>query len=229
VREHIVQLLMDELRWGGPFLVLPQNSGDPSSEHPAAGLDLESLELRVRTCRACRLAATRKNTVFGEGDPRARLMFIGEGPGAVEDDTGRPFVGPAGELLTRIIAAMGLDRKDVYIANVVKCRPPGNRDPEPDEIRACMGYLEDQIRLVGPQVIVALGRVASHALLDETTPIGRLRGTFRRYGDIPLMPTYHPSYLLQNEARKKDVWEDMKKVMYVLGLKRVQRGSPGRS
>jgi len=223
VKQRILDLLQEEANWSGPFFV-PVSDASPACD----AVDLDDLVEAVRTCSACRLALTRKNVVFGEGNPHASLMFVGEGPGAVEDDTGRPFVGPAGELLTRIIGAMGLGREDVYIANVVKCRPPHNRDPEPDEVEACIGYLRAQIRAVNPRVIVTLGRVASHALLGETTPIGRLRGTFRSYEGVDVMPTFHPSYLLQNPSRKRDVWEDMKKVMGVLGLTPSQRESSGR-
>lgn len=214
MKEQIIELLKEEARWSGPFL-LPV----AISLHHSEGPDLETISAAVNACRACRLALTRTNVVFGEGDPHAALMFVGEGPGAVEDATGRPFVGPAGELLTRMIAAMGLERPRVYIANVVKCRPPGNRDPEPDEIEACIGYLRAQIRAVRPRVIIALGRVASHALLGVSTPLGRLRGNFFTYEGISVMPTYHPSYLLQNPERKRDTWQDVQKVMEVLGLK----------
>jgi len=146
-------------------------------------------------------------------------MFIGEAPGAVEDETGRPFVGPAGNLLTDIIEkGMGLKRPDVYIANIIKCRPPGNRDPQPDEIKVCIGYLEAQISAIKPRVIVLLGRIASHTLLETETAISRLRGTFQSYNGIMAMPTFHPSYLLQNPLKKRDVWEDIKKVMEYLEL-----------
>ena len=150
--------------------------------------------------------------VFGSGDPNADLMLVGEGPGAEEDRQGLPFVGPAGELLTRIIQAIDLSREQVYIANVVKCRPPGNRDPQPDEIGACIGFLERQIELVQPKVIVALGRIAAQSLLGTDEPIGRMRGRWYRVQGVPTMVTYHPAALLRNPALKRPVWEDMQQV-----------------
>jgi uracil-DNA glycosylase family 4 len=150
--------------------------------------------------------------VFGDGDSDADLMFIGEGPGAEEDRQGLPFVGRAGQLLNKIIEAIDLRREDVYIANIVKCRPPGNRDPHPDEVAACRPYLEQQIQLVAPRVIVALGRVAAQALLGESTPIGKLRGHWHSAYDVAVMPTYHPAALLRNSALKRPVWDDMQRV-----------------
>jgi DNA polymerase len=228
LRDRVIELLKDEERWAGPYLVARIHGHGDAPVQRQGPAPLEDLERTVRGCTACGLSRTRRNLVFGEGNAAARLMFVGEAPGATEDETGRPFVGKAGELLTRIIAAMGLDRKDVYIANAVKCRPPGNRDPQPEEIGACIGYLRAQVRTIRPKVIVALGRVAAQALLEESLPIGRLRGTFRSFEGIPVMPTFHPSYLLQNESRKRDVWEDMKKVMDALGLKPAGRGGSGR-
>ena len=148
----------------------------------------------------------------------ARLVFIGEGPGRDEDNQGRPFVGEAGRLLTRILKAMGLARESVYICNVVKCRPPHNRDPEPDEIAACIPFLERQIRLVRPEVICTLGRIAAQTLLGQDFKITEQRGKWYSFGDIPLMPTYHPAYLLRNRNAKRDVWEDVQKIMQHLGL-----------
>ncbi|HTQ80208.1 MAG TPA: uracil-DNA glycosylase, partial [Thermoanaerobaculia bacterium] len=145
-------------------------------------------------------------------DPRASLMLIGEGPGAEEDRQGLPFVGAAGELLTRILQAIELRRDQVYIANIVKCRPPGNRDPQPDEVAACRSYLEAQIDLVAPRVLVALGRVAAQTLLGNETPIGRLRGRWHEVRGIPLMVTYHPAALLRNQEYKRPTWEDMQQV-----------------
>jgi DNA polymerase len=157
--------------------------------------------------------------VFGVGDPRARLLFVGEGPGRDEDLQGEPFVGRAGQLLTDIIEkGMKLKRSDVYICNVVKCRPPENRNPEPDEVEACSPFLVRQIELVSPEVIVALGKFAAQTLLQTTTPITKLRGEWREYRGVPLMPTLHPAYLLRNPADKRLVWEDVKKVMARLGL-----------
>ena len=147
-------------------------------------------------------------------------MFIGEAPGAVEDETGMPFMGPAGNLLSDIIEkGMGLKRPDVFITNILKCRPPADRDPLPDEVAACIGFLHAQIRAVSPKIIVVLGRIAAHTLLDDTTPISKLRGTFKEYLGILAMPTYHPNYLLHNPSKKRDVWEDIKKVMEVLGIR----------
>ncbi len=150
--------------------------------------------------------------MFGDGDLRARLMFIGEGPGAEEDRTGLPFVGRAGELLTRIIQAIGMERAQVYIANIVKCRPPGNREPQPDEVAACRGYLEAQIDAIRPLVVVALGRVAAQTLLGNNTPIGKMRGQWFEVRGVPVMVTYHPAALLRNPAFKRPTWEDMQQV-----------------
>jgi DNA polymerase len=150
--------------------------------------------------------------VFGSGDPHADLMFIGEGPGAEEDRRGLPFVGPAGELLTRIIRAIGLEREQVYIANVVKCRPPRNRDPEPDEVTACRGYLEAQIDLVRPRVIVALGRVAAQSLLGNDLPLGRMRGQWYTVRGVDTRVTYHPAALLRNASLKRPTWDDLQQV-----------------
>jgi uracil-DNA glycosylase family 4 len=167
-------------------------------------------------CTRCKLHAGRTNLVFGVGNPNASLMFVGEGPGADEDEQGIPFVGRAGQLLTQIITAMGYNRDQVYIANVVKCRPPNNRNPEPDEIEQCEPFLMRQIDAIQPRVIVALGKFAAQTLLRSTEPISRLRGRFHRIGSAHLMPTFHPSYLLRNPASKREVWEDMKQVMAVL-------------
>jgi len=167
-------------------------------------------------CRRCKLWRTRTHLVFGEGSPTAALMFIGEGPGAEEDLQGRPFVGPAGQLLNNLLAKLGLSREEVYIANVVKSRPPGNREPEPDEIAACLPFLKKQIEAIQPRVIVTLGRVATQALLDTATPLTKLRGTWQRYQGIPVMPTFHPSYLLRFPRERFKTWEDMQKVMEFL-------------
>ena len=163
-------------------------------------------------CRRCKLHTSRTNLVFGVGDPHARLMFVGEGPGQDEDEQGEPFVGKAGQLLTRIIEAIGLERSDVYIANVVKSRPPQNRNPEPDEIAACMPFLERQIASIAPAVIVTLGNVPTKALLGVETGIMRMRGNWREYRGIPVMPTFHPAYLLRTPGDKRLVWDDMRKV-----------------
>jgi len=180
---------------------------------------LRQIREELGDCKRCKLHEKRTNIVFGEGDPYARIMFIGEGPGEDEDAQGIPFVGKAGKLLTDIIEkGMGLRRSEVYITNVVKSRPPGNRDPEPDEIKACMPFLERQVDVVRPEAIVALGRVAAQALLQTELPIGRLRGDWHEYRGIPLMPTYHPSYLLRSPGAKRQVWEDIKLVMNKLDI-----------
>jgi DNA polymerase len=187
----------------------------------AAGSKARALALlrdqEIGDCRRCRLCESRTHVVFGVGDAEARLMFVGEGPGHDEDVQGIPFVGRAGQLLTDIIKAMGLSRERVYIANVVKCRPPENRTPEPDEVAACRGFLETQIEIIAPAVIVCLGAVAVQALLGATGGITRIRGQMREYRGIPVMPTFHPAYLLRNPSAKKDVWADMKKVLSILG------------
>jgi uracil-DNA glycosylase family 4 len=170
-------------------------------------------------CRRCKLCRGRTNIVFGVGDPSARLMFVGEGPGEDEDLKGEPFVGKAGALLTDIITkGMGLRREDVYIANVVKCRPPENRDPEPDEIVACEPFLRRQIEIVRPEVLVSLGKFATQALLGDRTPISRRRGQWHEYAGTPLMPTFHPAYLLRNPSDKRLVWQDIQLVMARLGI-----------
>jgi DNA polymerase len=181
--------------------------------------DLGELRDAIGDCRRCRLAGGRTQVVFGVGDPKARLLFVGEGPGRDEDLKGEPFVGRAGALLTDIIEkGMRLRRADVYICNVVKCRPPENRNPEPDEVATCSPFLVRQISLVGPEVIVALGKFAAQTLLATTTPISKLRGRWYEYHGVPLMPTLHPAYLLRNPADKKLVWQDIKLVMARLGL-----------
>ncbi len=188
----------------------------PLEEAPAAPPKRPTLaEIReeMGDCRRCKLWRTRKNLVFGEGSPTAALMFVGEGPGAEEDLQGRPFVGAAGQLLNRLLSRMGLSREEVYIANVVKSRPPGNREPEADEIAACLPFLQKQIEAIRPRVIVALGRVAAQALLGTNTPLTRLRGTWQKYRDIPVMPTFHPSYLLRFPKERHKTWEDMQQVM----------------
>ncbi len=179
---------------------------------------LAELADRVRACQACRLAQGRTQTVFGVGSPSARLFIVGEGPGYEEDQRGEPFVGEAGQLLNRILAAMGLSREEVYIANVVKCRPPKNRTPEPDEMAACAGFLESQIVAVQPQLIVTLGATAARALLGGAGSVGRLRGRVHEWRGIAVVPTYHPAYLLRTPAAKRSVWEDMQLAMARLGL-----------
>jgi uracil-DNA glycosylase family 4 len=188
-----------------------------TSRGPEAGLPAVREELG--DCTRCRLHKGRKNIVFGEGNPKAVLVFVGEGPGQEEDIEGRPFVGAAGQLLTDIIVkGMGLTREDVYICNIVKCRPPNNRNPEPDEINSCEPFLAGQLRAIGPRVIVALGNIAAKTLLKTGEGITALRGTWHAYHGIPLMPTFHPAYLLRNPRDKKLVWEDIQQVMAKLGL-----------
>ena len=187
---------------------------------------LEQVAAEVNVCRKCEIGITRTNAVPGEGHPKARLVFVGEAPGADEDAQGRPFVGRAGQLLTRMVESMGLKREEVYIGNTLKCRPPGNRDPKTEEIENCNPFLRRQLALLEPEVIVALGRPAAQTLLETTRPIGQLRGQFHEYyysdskPPAKVMPTYHPAYLLRNytkEARGK-VWDDLQKVMKELGL-----------
>ncbi len=184
-------------------------------------------ETQVRTCTRCSLAQTRAQTVFGQGDPTARLVFVGEAPGFEEDKQGLAFVGRAGQLLTKMIAAMGLSRDEVFICNVLKCRPPGNRDPAADEILACHPYLQEQLAIIEPKVLVALGAPASKTLLRTAERIGKLRGRFHEYHPsgiegvgpvIPVMPTYHPAYLLRNANEKTKAWADLQMVMKLLGL-----------
>lgn len=178
---------------------------------------MEKIKREVMKCNGCRLSSTKKNFVFGEGNLEAPVMFIGEGPGEDEDNSGRPFVGKAGQLLTKIIEnGMKIPRESVYIANIVKCRPPSNRDPLPDEASACIGYLKRQIETINPKVIVLLGKVAAKHLLGLETTITKARETTYSYGNIKVFVTYHPSALLRNEDYKRPVWEDIKKVMSYL-------------
>jgi DNA polymerase len=163
-------------------------------------------------CQRCKLAPLRTNLVFGVGNPNAHLVFVGEAPGADEDAQGEPFVGKAGQLLTKMIEAMGYARADVYICNILKCRPPGNRNPEPDEIAKCEPFLKAQLASLRPRMIVALGKFAAQCLLRDDTPISRLRGNFRSYEGIQLMPTFHPAYLLRDPTKKKEAWADLKAV-----------------
>lgn len=206
----------------------PQGSSlDPAE----AARELDTLAGEVRQCRQCGLGSLRTNAVPGEGNPRARIMFIGEAPGADEDAQGRPFVGRAGQLLDKIIAACGLKREEVFIGNILKCRPPENRDPRPDEIVNCLPYLQKQIETINPEVIVALGGHAAKTLLNTPRPIGQLRGQFHEYcagigrPPVKLMATFHPAYLLRNysEQNRRYVWEDMKRVLAELGLPTPER------
>ncbi len=197
---------------------LPTSTVNAASPPTLTTSDLEGLRATIGDCTRCRLHTGRTNLVFGVGNPKAELMFVGEGPGADEDLKGEPFVGRAGQLLTKMIEAMKLTRSDIYIANIVKCRPPNNRNPEPDEIAECIPFLKKQIDIINPKVIVALGKFAAQTLLQTEIPITKLRGEFKSYGNTQVMPTYHPAFLLRNPNMKKPVWEDLQKVMKVLGL-----------
>jgi uracil-DNA glycosylase family 4 len=190
---------------------------EPLEEILAGIHSLAEIAPIAAVCTRCRLANGRKQVVWGTGNPHAELLFIGEAPGRDEDLAGEPFVGRAGQLLTDIIKAMGFSREEVYIANVIKCRPPENRNPEPDELEACRPWLRRQIELIAPKVIVTLGRFALQSTLERTVAISGARGEWLDYRGIRLMPTYHPAYLLRNPSAKRDVWSDMKKVMTVLG------------
>ncbi|MDP3181798.1 MAG: uracil-DNA glycosylase [Desulfobaccales bacterium] len=197
----------------------PKKAGPRSQEQaPVINLfpNLTEIRAELGDCRRCKLAARRTHIVFGDGASRAALMFSGEGPGEEEDLQGLPFVGAAGQLLNNLLNKLGLKREEVYIANVVKCRPLGNRDPEADEITACLPFLKKQINAIRPQVIVTLGRIATQALLDTKTPLTRLRGQWQRYRQIPVMPTFHPSYLLRFPKERHKTWEDMQRVMEFL-------------
>jgi DNA polymerase len=185
---------------------------------------LLAIRREIGPCTRCKLHGGRRTLVFGVGNPAAELLFVGEGPGAEEDRRGEPFVGRAGELLDKMIEAMGFRREEVYIANVVKCRPPENRDPEPDEIDACEPFLKAQIAAIRPRVVVALGRFAVQTLLRDATPISRLRGAWREYEGVRLMPTFHPAYLLRNPAEKRKAWDDLQLVMREFGKAPVRKG-----
>jgi DNA polymerase len=197
-----------------------EDTGYRNTRYPtdAAGEDLADIRSDLGECTRCALHALgRRQVVFGVGNPHADLMFVGEAPGADEDVQGEPFVGRAGQLLTKIIESIGLSRGDVYIANVIKCRPPGNRNPEPVEVSTCEPFLQRQIDAIGPKVIVALGTFAAQALLQSDIPISRLRGRVHEFrGGIQLVPTFHPAFLLRSPDRKRDVWEDMKTVRALL-------------
>ncbi len=186
-----------------------------------AGETLDEIRAELGECFRCELGRSRKNLVFGVGNPHARLVFVGEAPGRDEDLQGEPFVGEAGQILTRLITRMGFARQDVYICNVLKCRPPGNRDPQKDEIEQCGPFMLRQVKAIGPEVIVALGAFAAHTLLQTTAPISKLRGKFHDYHGIPLMPTFHPSFLLRNRGNTEvywTVWEDMVQVLRKLNM-----------
>lgn len=197
----------------------PQPSGvgalgaEPAGDPHIMGLPLQAVREELGDCQRCKLCSTRTNIVFGSGNPNAKLMFVGEGPGADEDIQGLPFVGKAGELLTKMISAMGYSREEVYIANIVKCRPPNNRPPQEDEIATCQPFLLKQIEAIAPQIICALGTFAAQTLLSSPVRISDLRGRFYDLHGIKMMPTFHPAYLLRNPGEKKKVWEDLQKIM----------------
>ena len=203
--------LSDLVAFEGTQFTAPESVAATGAEEPAVG-DLEAFRRQICDCTRCRLGTTRQQFVFGSGDPAAGIMFIGEAPGAEEDRVGQPFVGKAGQLLTKIIEAMGLSRDEVYICNILKCRPPNNRDPQPDEIEQCEPYLKRQIEIVQPRVICTLGRFAAQTLLRSREPMGRLRDQSHHYEGIPLVATYHPAALLRNPQWKRPTWEDIKRV-----------------
>jgi uracil-DNA glycosylase len=205
-------------RWRRRSTSVPASDLGPDPDAASAPRLLAMLKEEIGPdCNRCKLHGLgRKQIVFGVGNPTADLMFVGEAPGADEDEQGEPFVGRAGQLLTKIIEAIGLKREDVYIANVIKCRPPGNRNPEPDEVERCQPFLFRQIDAIKPKVIVALGKFAAQALLQTTEPITRIRGRQSKYRGATLIPTFHPAYLLRNPSSKREVWEDMKKVRAIL-------------
>jgi len=200
-----------------PARAAPESA--PAAAPGGAKGTLRLLELaeEIKACQKCGLHAARRQTVFARGNPEAELCFVGEGPGADEDAQGFPFVGKAGQLLDRMIAAMGYQREEVYVCNIVKCRPPDNRKPEPSEMAACTPYLREQLELVAPKVIVALGATAVEGLIGMSGGITRLRGQWKLYRTIPVMPTFHPAYLLRNPAAKRDVWADLQAVLKQLG------------
>ncbi len=201
-----------------PAPAAPATAQAPAPQaEPAVTKTLDEVRADLGDCRRCKLANGRTQIVYGVGNPRAELVFVGEGPGAEEDARGQPFVGPAGQLLTKMIEAMGFKRDDVYICNVVKCRPPNNRNPEPDEIEQCEPFLKAQLAAIRPKVIVALGKFAAQTLLRDSTPITRLRGQWRQYEGVPLMPTFHPAYLLRSPEEKGKAWADLQQVMKKFG------------
>ena len=207
-----------------PAVAPAQVASYAQSDKGCGSEPLLAIRSELGECTRCKLHGGRTRLVFGVGNPSAEIVFVGEGPGADEDIQGEPFVGRAGQLLTRMIEAMGFSRSEVYIANVVKCRPPGNRDPEPDEIAACEPFLKAQIAAIRPRVVVALGRFAVQTLLRDATPVSKQRGRWREYEGVKLMPTFHPAYLLRNPAEKKPAWEDLQLVMKEFG-----KVAPGRA
>ncbi len=210
---HILNTLHTYKALGFEYIDDIQNINQNNNSLKSLPESLNNLESIVQSCHLCQLSKTRKNVVFGEGDINADIMFIGEGPGANEDETGKPFVGRAGELLTKIIEnVLKIKREQVYIANIVKCRPPNNRVPAPEEVESCLPYLVKQISLVKPKIIITLGATAYNNLTNDKTPISKIRGEVLPFGEAKLIPTFHPSFLLRNPSAKKYVFVDMKKV-----------------
>lgn len=212
----------------GVIAPVDDSAADNSPAEEAAGPRVPGMALaQVRDvlgdCKRCRLHSGRRNLVFGVGSPDAEVMFVGEAPGRDEDAQGEPFVGKAGQLLTRMIGAMGLRREEVYIANIIKCRPPNNRNPEPDEVASCEPFLRQQIDAIAPRILIALGNFAAKTLLNTDQGITRLRGSFHRYQGVPLMPTFHPAYLLRNPDAKRAAWSDLQAVMAEMDRLGLQR------
>jgi uracil-DNA glycosylase family 4 len=202
-------------RWGK----LSDDARKPAPGKPVTGREtLKEIRADLGDCRRCKLCDSRNSIVFGQGSEKARLVFVGEGPGAEEDRQGVPFVGAAGQLLTKIIQAIKMTREEVYICNIIKCRPPGNRNPQPDEISACAPFLRRQLKAIAPDYICALGSFAAKTLLETGAPVSKLRGRLHDYMGIKLLPTYHPAFLLRSPDRKRDVWEDMKILMRAMGV-----------
>ncbi len=235
---ELVTSFRQALRWqkgrgarfalGGPLPIAAPEENSTSREPQTNSTNLVEVRRELGDCTRCRLSETRQKIVFGCGNEAADLMFIGEAPGAEEDRVGEPFVGKAGQLLDKMISAMGYSRDHVYIANVLKCRPPQNRDPKPDEVEACEEFLGKQIAALQPKVIVTLGKPAAHLILKSTAPISALRGTFQTYLGIPVMPTFHPAYLLRSPNKKRATWDDLKKVIQKLDELGVQAPFPNK-
>jgi uracil-DNA glycosylase family 4 len=205
------------------YLKTGLQSENPSPNKDLSCKSLAELKSLVDSCDRCKLSKARKTIVFGEGPHHAKLVFVGEAPGVEEDLAGRPFVGAAGKLLNDIIRAMGLDRAEVYICNVVKCHPPRNRDPEQDEIEMCLPFLQAQLSLIKPEIICTIGRVSAQSLIDKDFRITRDRGEWYSFMDIPVMPTYHPAYLLRYPQAKRQVWQDVQEIMKRMGLENPRR------
>jgi uracil-DNA glycosylase family 4 len=226
--DEIIDEVMNDLKSyleylkGMGITSLPSSGTKSEEPRPPQILSLEEIQKELGDCKRCKLYRTRRTIVFGEGNEKATLMFIGEGPGYDEDVQGRPFVGRAGQLLTKIIQSINIQREEVYIANIIKCRPPQNRNPEPDEIQSCNPFLMKQIRAIQPKIICALGTFSAQTLLKTDAKISALRGKFYDFEGIKVIPTYHPAFLLRNPERKKEVWEDMKKIAEWLNNNRIK-------